>query len=352
MTTRWIVELSIIVGIGVSSGVPPLRAGSQGPSPETAGPARSAEPSVTDFRVVLLGTGTPNPRPDRFGPSTLVEAGSERLVFDCGRSCTTRLWQLKIPLGTVKLFITHLHSDHTVGIPDLWLTGWLTNPYGTRTEPLMVWGPEGTVAMMSNLAKAYEADLRMRHRLNDDGPGNVEALVHGEGPARQGFAIAAKDFTEGVVYQKNGVRVTAFNVSHADVNAFGFRIDYKGHSVVLSGDTRPSENLVAHARGADVVIHEVGMARQELLDKSEAARQLLATHHSSPEQAGEEFSRIAPKLAVYTHFTLLSDKQIPEPTMDELISRTRTTYRGPLEVGEDLLAISIGDSVAVQRIQR
>jgi ribonuclease Z len=333
MTTRWMVELSIIVGIGVSGGAPALRAGSQRPSPEAADPARSAEPSVTDFRVVLLGTGTPNPRPDRFGPSTLVEAGSERLVFDCGRSCTTRLWQLKIPLGTVKLFITHLHSDHTVGIPDLWLTGWFTLPYGTRTEPFMVWGPEGTVAMMSNLAKAYEADLRIRR-------------------PKQGFAIAAKDFTEGVVYEENGVRVTAFNVSHADVNAFGFRIDYKGHSVVLSGDTRPSENFVAHARGADVVIHEVGMARKELLDKSEAARQLLTTHHSSPEQAGEEFSRIAPKLAVYSHFTLLSDKQIPEPTMDELISRTRTTYRGPLEVGEDLLAISIGDSVAVQRIQR
>jgi ribonuclease Z len=90
--------------------------------------------SPSDFKVTLLGTSTPNPLPDRFGPSTLVEAGSERLVFDCGRGCTIRLWQLKIPLGTVKLFITHLHSDHTVGIPDLWLTGWLTTPYGRRAD--------------------------------------------------------------------------------------------------------------------------------------------------------------------------------------------------------------------------
>src|SRR5882672_612402 len=89
MTTHWMVALSVIAGIGVSGGAPALRAGSQRPSPEAAGPAPSAEPSVTDFRVVLLGTGTPNPRPDRFGPSTLVEAGSERLVFDCGRSRTT-----------------------------------------------------------------------------------------------------------------------------------------------------------------------------------------------------------------------------------------------------------------------
>src|SRR5258705_8537821 len=83
-----------------------------------------------DFKVTLLGTSTPNPLPDRFGPSTLVEAGSEKLVFDCGRGSTIRLWQLKIPLGTVKLFLTHLHSDHTVGIPDLWLTGFMRMPYG------------------------------------------------------------------------------------------------------------------------------------------------------------------------------------------------------------------------------
>src|SRR5437867_3485253 len=133
----------------------------------------------TGFRVVLLGTGTPNPRPDRFGPSTLVEAGSERLLFDCGRSCTTRLWQLAIPLGTVKLFITHLHSDHTVGIPDLWLTGFLSNPYGRRTGPFRVWGPAGTAAMMAHLRQAYAADVRIRK-------------------PQGGVEIDATDFTEGV----------------------------------------------------------------------------------------------------------------------------------------------------------
>src|SRR5204863_1033450 len=144
-----------------------------------------------NLRVTLLGTGSPNPRPDRFGPSILVEAGSERLVFDCGRSCTTRLWQLGIPLGTVKLFITHLHSDHTVGVPDLWLTGFLSNPYGRRTGPFRVWGPEGTTAMMANLQKAYEADIQIRQ-------------------PKEGVAVEAKDFTEGVVFQENAVRVTAF----------------------------------------------------------------------------------------------------------------------------------------------
>lgn len=294
---------------------------SQSPAPGTGVTATNPADA---FRVVLLGTGTPNPRPDRFGPSILVEAGSERLVFDCGRSCTTRLWQLHIPLGTVKLFITHLHSDHTVGIPDLWLTGFSNFPYGQRSGAFKVWGPEGTVAMMANMQKAYEADLQIRK-------------------PQKGFAIEAKDFNEGVVYDENGVRVTAIKVNHDDINAFGFRIDYPGHSVLLSGDTRPSENLVAHARGIDVVIHEVGMFAPGV----EPGRQIVALLHSTPEQAGEEFSRIRPKLAVYSHFSLFGP---PEPTMDELIARTRKTYQGPLEVGEDLMAIYVGDSIAVERL--
>jgi ribonuclease Z len=281
----------------------------------------AAQAADSAFRVVLLGTGSPNPRPNRFGPSILVEAGSERLVFDCGRSCTTRLWQLGIPVGTVKLFITHLHSDHTVGIPDLWLTGFLTAPYGRRTGPFFVWGPAGTAVMMTRLREAYDADIRIRQ-------------------PTQGVDIRATDFVEGKVYEQNGVRVTAFKVSHDDIDAYGFRIDYRGHSVVLSGDTRPSENLVAHAHGADVLVHEVGMGT------SGAQSNLIATLHSTPEQAGEEFSRIRPKLAVYSHFSLFGT---PEPTMDELVARTRKTYQGRLEIGEDLTAISVGDSVVVSR---
>jgi len=146
------------------------------------------------------------------------------------------------------------------------------------------------------------------------------------------------------VFQEHGVRVTAFKVNHDGINAFGFRVDYQGRSVLLSGDTRPSENLVAHAKGVDVIIHEVGM----FAPGSDAGRETVALLHSTPEQAGEEFSKIRPKLAVYSHFSLFGT---PEPTMEELIVQTRRTYQGPLEIGEDLLAISIGESVAVQHIR-
>ena len=192
------------------------------------------------IKVTLLGTGTPRPMIERFGASILVQAGKENLLFDAGRGCTIRLWQLGVPLKDVnRLFLTHLHSDHTVGIPDLWLTGWIFD----RAEPLEVWGPKGTGQMMAGLRQAYAYDVKVRSNF---------------GNSRVGAEIRAHDIHEGVVYEANGVKVTAFLVDHGNVKpAFGYRVDYGGHSVVLSGDTRPSENLVKHAQGVDVLVHEV-----------------------------------------------------------------------------------------------
>lgn len=292
--------------------------------------------AAADLQVILLGTSTPNPLADRFGPSTLVEAGAERLLFDCGRGCTIRLWQLKIPLGTVKLFVTHLHSDHTVGIPDLWLTGFLNLPYGSRSGPFEVWGPKGTREMMSYLEKAYQADIRIRREFS---PALTKDRVE----------VAAKDFGEGLVYDRNGVQVTAFRVKHANVEAFGFRVDYQRRAVVISGDMAPNENFLRFAAGADVVLHEVGVARPELLQSSPETARMIAAHHSSPEDAARDFARIKPKLAVYTHYTRPRRDDIPEVTTSEILSRTRVIYSGPLEAGEDLMRISIGDSVTVKR---
>jgi ribonuclease Z len=283
-----------------------------------------------DFRITLLGTGNPRPVMSRFGPSILVEAGKEKLVFDCGRGATQRLYQLKIPFTQITgLFLTHLHSDHTVGIPDLWLTGWVMG----RDTPLPVWGPEGTKAMIGHLQEAYAFDIHIRRDVDTKLPG-------------AGAIMVAKDVEEGVVYDNGGVRVTAFLVDHGEIKpAFGYRVDYGGHSVTMSGDTRPSENLIKFARGTDVLIHEVidpeSFLEMAGTDTAEQRGKIIE-HHTTPEQAGMVFTRVKPKLAVYSH--------IVPPDVPEVIPHTRKTYTGPLAVGEDLMTIEIGDKIELRHL--
>jgi ribonuclease Z len=292
-----------------------------------------ADPADADrFRVTLLGTGIPVPKPDRFGPATLVEAGGQVLLFDAGRGATIRLFQLHIPLSKVgPLFLTHFHSDHTVGIPDVWLSGWLGGPWARRITPFRVIGPTGTKELMANLERAYAADIKTR-------------MADEKYPA-EGIKVIADEFTAGgMVYDKEGVRVTAFEVDHGDKvkPAYGYRIDFKGRSVVLSGDTRFNQNVIKFATGADLLIHEVAAVRPELLQDKQVER--VMAHHTSPQEAGTVFSRAAPKLAVYTHLVLLARPGVKALTTEELVAQTRETYQGPLVVGEDLMAFEIGDT--------
>ena len=119
--------------------------------------------TASDFVVTLLGTGVPTPRPDRFGASTLIEAGDQKLLIDAGRGAAMRLFQLNIPIGRIDVqLLTHYHSDHTSGIPDVWLTGWLTSHFGTRTTPYRVIGPTGARELIENLERAYALDIKIR----------------------------------------------------------------------------------------------------------------------------------------------------------------------------------------------
>ena len=282
------------------------------------------------IKVTLLGTGTPLPIMERFGASILVEAGSETLLFDAGRGCLQRLRQVNVFYNKINaLFLTHLHSDHIVGIPDLWLTGWLTSE---RATPLEVFGPTGTDGLVTNLQKAFAYDIKIR--IEDD-------KANG-----QGSRLLPKEIKQGVIYEKNGVKVIAFDVDHYPVvPAFGYRIEYKGHSVVLSGDTRYSQNLVSYAKGADLLIHEVAIAA-DTLSKSDSKYHILA-HHTTPEQAAKVFNQVRPKLAAYSHIVnIYAQKE------EDIGKRTKAIYTGPLILGKDLMSFSIGDSVSVNTWQK
>ncbi|WP_209021325.1 MBL fold metallo-hydrolase [Paracoccus ravus] len=302
-----------------------------------AGHAQEAEPAI---RVTLLGTASPAPRPDRSGSSTLVEAGGLRLVFDAGRGVPVRLSQKNIPVGAIDaLFVTHFHSDHVSGIPDLWMTGYIPAPYGRRETPFRVIGPRGTGEMMQHIDAAFSIDKTTR--------------IEDEKITPESVAMDVSEFTEeGVVFDQNGVTVTAFTVNHGELiePSVGYRIAHDGHAVVISGDTKFDENLIESSKGADVLSHEVAMARPELATQPVQSR--ILGHHTLPAEAGEGFARVAPRLAVYTHIVMLSTQDIPEPSIDDLVAETRTTYDGPLEVGEDLMTISVGEKVTVERLAK
>jgi ribonuclease Z len=292
----------------------------------------------SDFRITLLGTGVPTPRPERFGPSTLVEAGDRKLLIDAGRGATIRLYQLGVPLGRIDaLLLTHYHSDHTSGIPDLWLTGWLGSFYARRSKPFRVIGPVGARMLMTNLERAYAADIKIR--------------IEDERLPLEGIATAVEEFhQDGVVYDKNGIKVIAFEVDHGDAikPAYGYRIEYNGRAAVISGDTRYNANVIKYGAGADLLVHEVAATRPELM--AEAYIQRIIAHHTTPREAGLVFRQTRPRLAVFTHIVLLGSEKVRASEIDEIVCETRQTYDGPLQVGEDLMSFEIGETITVRRL--
>jgi len=295
-----------------------LSASGQTPPPSPSGGA---------LKVVILGSGAgPQVDTQRYGPAIMVEAAGEKLLFDCGRAAVIRLAEAGYRLRDIdKIFLTHLHSDHILSVPDVLLAGWTQQ----RNTPLQVWGPTGTKDMMNNMLKTFEFDIHLRRDVD-------------EKFSKEGITVESTDIEEGVIYERNGVKVTAFLVDHGPVKpAFGYRIDAGGHSVVLSGDTRVSENLIKHATGVDVLVHEVFPVTVEALRASGMTREQaenIVNHHTSPAETSVVFERTKPRLAVYAH-----------GGGPGAVAAARRNYSGPIESADDLTTILIGDKIEVQR---
>ena len=279
--------------------------------------------------VSLLGTGSPRMEPDRSGPAVLVEAGGKFLLFDAGRGVVQRLAQLDMPITELnQVFLTHLHSDHISALDDLWLTGWIYQ----RSQPLAVYGPAGTKAFVQELQKVFAYDVTLRNQYS--------------GLDRNAAKLVANEIKPGVVYSENGVRVTAFLVNHRPVDqAYGYRIDFGDRSVVVSGDTTYSENLVDHARGVDLLIHEIFAARPDLLEKNPRLRK-IERYHTSPAQMSRVLRETRPKLTVLTHIILAGVRQ------NVLIQRLQDEYTGEVHMGEDLMRLEVGSNVKVLRFEK
>lgn len=294
------------------------------------GPASSG-PATATIKVTLLGTAPGPPvRPGWAGISTMVEAGGQRFLFDVGYGSLERLVESGLPMDAVsKVFVTHLHSDHVADLPALLLLPW-AGP-SARDVPLEVWGPEGTRDMMQHLQKAFAFDIHVRRDVD-------------EKASARGIDVVATDVEEGVAYEKDGVKITAFFVDHGPVKpSLGYRLDYRGRSVAISGDTRPSDNLVRFSKGVDLLIHEVvDVDSLRKLAPSQRLFEAIVAHHTTPDQAAAIFSRTSPRLAVYSH----------GQGGERVLERTRRGYDGRVEMGHDLMVIEIGEELIVRPHQR
>ncbi len=269
--------------------------------------------------VVLLGTGMPRPDPDASGPATAVSVGSRVFLFDAGAGVMRRIAAAHLPInGVTALFITHLHSDHTLGLPDLIFTSWVMG----RQRALEAYGPHGLKQMTEHILAAWREDEEVR----------VDGLEH---ERADGYGVNVHEIQAGVVYDSGGVRITAFPVLHGSwKEAYGYRIDTPTRSVVISGDTRPSDALVAAARNVDVLVHEVYPASRLAPEARPGGKdwpQYMHESHTSDVELGRIAAEAKPKLLVLTHIIRMGS------TDDELLRGVRAGgFAGRVVVGHDL----------------
>jgi ribonuclease BN (tRNA processing enzyme) len=283
------------------------------------GPARSSAPRT---RVVMLGTGKPNADPDRSGPAVAIVVGNSAYLVDAGPGIVRRaslaarvdsIPALAAPrLGRV--FITHLHSDHTTGLPDLIFSPWVLG----RTAPLDVFGPPGTARMVDLLEQAYSEDIAIR-------------LRGGEPSNKTGYAARAHDVSAGEVFRDSNVVVTAFDVPHGKwEHALGYVFKTADRTIVISGDTRASDAVVRACVMCDVLVHEVYDA-EGFKSRTADWQAYHSAYHTSSYALGDLASRARPKLLVLYHQLYMGGA-----TDSSIVSQVKTRYRGDVVSARDL----------------
>jgi ribonuclease Z len=267
--------------------------------------------------VVLLGTGNPFPDPTEAGPATAIVVGPRVFLFDAGEGVMRRMRAAQLPIGgPTALFITHLHTDHTLGYPDVIFTTW--GP-GRRKTPLEVYGPHGLRAMTDYIIAAWKEDIDVRTT------GLAELTPNG-------YAVHVHEIAPGVVYDSAGVKITAIPVLHGSwKEAYGYRVDTPDRSIVLSGDTRPSPALEQAARNVDVLIHEAYPGGANASPQSTVTGPYRRAFHTSDAELGRLAAAAKPKMLVLYHH------RVPADGGESMVATIRDQgYQGRILFGKDL----------------
>ena len=279
------------------------------------------------MKLTLLGTGSPSPDPQRRGPSQVIEAGDELVLIDCGAGALHRLVEAgyqRLNLSCIAL--THLHSDHVTGILDILWAGWIQRRWST---PPRVYGPPGTRHFLEHLIEAMSYDIRVRI-----GPVlRKENLVPQVEEIEEDWSTAGRDW-----------RLSAFRVDHMPVDqAFGFRLEQDSSSIVVSGDTRYSENLIAHSQDADILVHEVFWARglanvagAATTPEERARFELLKTYHTASDEVGKVAAAANARHLVLSHLLRA------QGGAGDFEADVEPDYKGKLTLGEDLMTFEVG----------
>lgn len=282
--------------------------------------AAAADNVTSHTQVVVLGTGNPNADPDRSGPAVAIVVNGAAYLVDCGPGVVRRAAAAEkagISALNVKnlktVFITHLHSDHTLGYPDLIFTPWVLD----RAEPVTAYGPRGLKKMTGHIEKAWKKDVYVR--------------THGLEQANStGYKVVVHEISPGVIYRDANVTVTAFAVKHGIWDqAFGYRFQTADRRIVISGDTAPTEAVVQACDGCDVLLHEVYNPNGEEL-KTPHWKEYFQTFHTSPQELGDIARRAHPKLLVLYH------QVFEKLTEDDLVEEMKKSYAGKFVSAKDL----------------